>query len=48
MMFSLIGPFSTLAIVSNLPIAVNEMVLAVLLIVKGFNPAVISSGPKKR
>jgi len=36
-MFSLIGPLSTFQVALNLPIAVQEMVLAVWLIVKGFN-----------
>jgi Domain of unknown function (DUF4386) len=35
-MFSLIGPFSTIQVVINLPIAVQEMALAVWLIAKGF------------
>ena len=43
LMFGLIDPFSTNAILLNLPIAVNEMVLAVWLIVKGFNPSAIVS-----
>jgi hypothetical protein len=34
-------PLSTITIVLNVPIAVQEMVLAVWLIVKGFNPAVL-------
>jgi hypothetical protein len=37
-------PLSTISILLNLPIAVNEMVLAVWLIVKGFNPSAIASG----
>ena len=46
-MFGLLPPFSVLAIFLNLPIGVNEMFLAVWLIVKGFNPAVIASGSAK-
>lgn len=45
-MFGL-NPFSTISIFLNLPIAVNEMVLAVWLIVKGFNPSAIASGSAK-
>ena len=42
-MLGLMAPFSTEQIVLNLPIAPQEMVLAVWLIVKGFNPSVIAS-----
>jgi len=42
-MLGLIIPVSTIHIVLNLPIAVQEMVFAVWLIVKGFNPSVIAS-----
>ena len=41
--FGLIEPFSTNAILLDLPIAINEVVLAVWLIVKGFNPSAIAS-----
>jgi uncharacterized protein DUF4386 len=37
-MFNAIGAFSTAQVVLNLPIAVQEMALAVWLIIKGFNP----------
>jgi hypothetical protein len=46
-LFHLILPASTLHIVLNLPIALQEMVMAVWLIVKGFNPSVIASGSVK-
>jgi len=42
-MFGLIESFSTNAILLDIPIGVNEMVLAVWLIVKGFNPSAIAS-----
>lgn len=43
-MYSLVGPLSTFQVVLNLPIAVQEMVLAVWLLIKGFNsPAIASS-----
>lgn len=42
-MFNLIGAFSTYQVVLSLPIGVQEMVLAVWLIVKGFSESVIAS-----
>jgi hypothetical protein len=42
-MYGLIAPFSTAQIVLNLPILPQELVLAVWLIVKGFNPSIIAS-----
>ena len=42
-MYGLIAPFSTAQVVLNLPILPQELVLAVWLIVKGFNPSVIAS-----
>ena len=46
-MFGQIVPFSTNAILLELPIGINEMVLAVWLIVKGFNPSAIASQSAK-
>lgn len=40
--FNLQSPFSTMNGVMNLPIALQEMVMAVWLIVKGFNPAALN------
>ena len=48
-MFNIIGAFSTTQIVLNLPfIGVQEMVLAVWLIVKGFNSSAITSGAEHK
>jgi hypothetical protein len=46
-MFRVIGPMSTAQIVLAVPIGLQEMVLAVWLIVKGFNPSVIASESSK-
>lgn len=43
-MFALITPFSTIQVIMNLPIFFQETVMAVWLIVKGFNPSAIASG----
>jgi hypothetical protein len=43
-MFYLIGPMSIIAIIMDLPIFFQEMVMAVWLIVKGFNSSAITSG----
>ena len=40
-------PFSTISVLLNFPILVNEIVLAVWLIVKGFDSTVIASGSAK-
>jgi Domain of unknown function (DUF4386) len=45
--FGQITPLSTVFILLNLPIAFQEMVMAVWLIVKGFNPSAITSGSAK-
>jgi len=46
-MFALLDPLSTTAVLLHLPLAVQEMVLAVWLIVKGFSPAAIAPGALK-
>jgi len=46
-MFHLIPPFGTIQVVLNLPIFVQEMVLAVWLIAKGINPSAVVSGTAK-
>ena len=47
-LFHLQSPFSTINIVMNLPIFLQEMVMAVWLIGKGFNPSAIASGSVKQ
>jgi hypothetical protein len=47
-MFGLVDPLSPLLVVLFLPAALLEMVLAVWLIVKGFDPSAIDSGSAKR
>lgn len=46
-MFNLQSPFSTINLVMNFPIFLQEMVMAVWLIVKGFSPTAIASGSAK-
>ena len=43
LVFGLVDSFSTTVILLDLPIAINEMVLAVWLIVKGFNSSALTS-----
>jgi hypothetical protein len=42
-LFGQVVPFSTVSVLLNLPIGVQEMVLAAWLIVKGFNQSAIVS-----
>ena len=44
-LFRVTGYMSALQVLFNIPIGVNEMVLAVWLIVRGFSPAAADSGP---
>jgi hypothetical protein len=46
-MFAFVGHMSTIDTVLRVPLGVQEMVLAVWLIVKGFNPSAIASGAAK-
>jgi hypothetical protein len=40
-LFAVIEPMSTIGVVSNIPLALQEMVLSIWLIVKGFNPSAL-------
>jgi hypothetical protein len=42
-LLELIGPYSTVGVLMELPLALQEMVLAVWLIVKGFRPSAIDA-----
>ncbi|OGO38075.1 MAG: hypothetical protein A2W35_21810 [Chloroflexi bacterium RBG_16_57_11] len=46
-MFGLVDSMSTLDTVARLPLAIQEMVLALWLIVKGFNPSALAIGTVK-
>jgi hypothetical protein len=41
-MFGLVDPMSTLDTVARLPLAIQELVLALWLIIKGFNPSALA------
>jgi 4-amino-4-deoxy-L-arabinose transferase-like glycosyltransferase len=47
-LFGLIDHFSTTQVILSVPIGLQEMVLAVWLIAKGFNPSAIASGSAKQ
>ena len=47
-LFALLDPLSATASLLHIPLAVQEMVLAVWLIVKGFSPAAIASVPARQ
>jgi hypothetical protein len=46
-MFHLLPPFGTIQVFLNLPILPQELVLAVWLIVKGFDSSAVTSGAAK-
>jgi hypothetical protein len=46
-MVHLLPPFGTIQVILNLPILPQELVLAVWLIAKGFNPSAVASGAAK-
>jgi hypothetical protein len=46
-MFRLLPPFGTVQVLLNMPILPQELVLAVWLIAKGFNPSAVASGAAK-
>jgi hypothetical protein len=45
-LFRLIGIITPIYIVLNLPMALQELILALWLIVKGFNPSIVVSDSK--
>ncbi len=47
-LFAILDPLSATASLLHIPMAVQEMVLAVWLIVKGFNPSAIASEPARQ
>ena len=46
-LFALLDPLSATASLLHIPLAVQEMVLAVWLIVKGFSPSALAAGAAK-
>jgi hypothetical protein len=46
-LFALLDPLSATASLLHIPLAVQEMVLAVWLIVKGFSPSALAAGSAK-
>jgi hypothetical protein len=46
-MFRILPPFGTVQVILNLPILPQELVLAVWLIAKGFNPSAVASKAAK-
>jgi hypothetical protein len=46
-MFTLLDPLSSTGVLLHIPLAVQEMVLAVWLIVKGFSPSALAAAPAK-
>jgi hypothetical protein len=47
-LFALLDPLSATSILLHIPVALQEMVLAVWLIVKGFNPSAIAAEPARQ
>ena len=46
-LFTLLDPLSSTGVLLHIPLAVQEMVLAVWLIVKGFSPSALAAAPAK-